>query len=184
MWWGSDVSQKMLDVAGGNVREAGVDFPLIRSDFRELRKNVTTVFDAAICMGNSIPHLMTDKDILQALESIRECIKNKGFIIFEFRNYDHLLSTRTKFLPMRINARKDDLIISILYVLDYLDNLIRFNVVYLTEDTRTGKTEMDVQIVDYNPILAANFRRLLENAGFREIGITETGPNLRFVAFK
>ncbi len=135
---GSDLSKGMLEAAEKNAGKAGISIKLIQADFKELRNRVEGEFDAVICMGNSIPHLMNKEDIAKALANIYKCVKPGGLAVFDTRNYDKMLLEKQRFLPMRINAEKDGNIVSVLYVFDYLDNIIRFNIVYLIEDKKTG----------------------------------------------
>lgn len=182
---GSDLSKEMLAVAKTNLEQEGIDdLRLIEADFREVSKKVDRKFDAVICMGNSLPHLFGDDEILKALKSIYDCLKDNGVAIIEIRNYDRMLQESNRFLPLRIHEEKDDKVISVLYVLDYLEDLIRFNVVYLIEEKSTGEKRIEVEVVDYNPIRSSVFLDLLEKAGFGDIQKIESGPNVLYIAIK
>lgn len=182
---GSDLSEKMLEIARENAKEEDInDIKFIQSDFREVRSKVSNFFDAVICMGNSIPHLKQNDEILEAFKNIYECLEKGGVAIFDIRNYDSMLKNKPRFLPMRINAEKDGKIVSILYVFDYLKDLIRFNVVYLIEDKCTGNKSMEVEVIDYNPIKSDLFTNLLKQTGFITIEQQEIGSNIHFIAYK
>lgn len=182
---GSDLSKEMLAVAKANLEKEKIkDLQLIEADFREVSKKVGRKFDAVICMGNSLPHLFGDKEILKALRSIYDCLKDDGVAIIEIRNYDKMLQEKNRFLPLRIHEEKDDKVISILYVFDYLEDRIRFNVVYLIEEKSTGEKRIEVEAVDYNPIRSYVFMELLNEAGFVDIQKAECGPNVQYTAAK
>ena len=83
---------------------------------------------------------------------------------------------------MRINDVKDDIRYSIIYVFDYLDRKIRFNVLYLIEDLTTGKKHMETESVDYNPIRKTQFMDLLTEAGFRKILVEGNDRNIQYAA--
>ncbi|MFY9564638.1 MAG: class I SAM-dependent methyltransferase, partial [Limnochordia bacterium] len=86
---GSDLSENMLAVARRNLEKEGIgDVQLIQADFREINKKIDRKFDAVICMGNSIPHLLEEDEILKALRSIHDCLDNEGISVIETRNYD------------------------------------------------------------------------------------------------
>ena len=182
---GSDLSGEMLAVARSNLEREGInDVQLIQSDFREINKKAGRQFDAVICMGNSIPHLFGDDEVLKALRSIYDCLKDDGIAVIEMRNYDRMLKDKPRFLPLRIHEEKDGQIVSVLYVLDYLQDRIRFNVVYLTKDKDTGAEEIDVEAVDYNPIRSSVFVDMLTRVGYMDIQVTEQGPNIQYTAVK
>ena len=182
---GSDLSEKMLEIARENAKKNGIkDVGFLQSDFREIRSKVNNCFDAVICMGNSIPHLMQNSEILEAFKNIYDCLKEGGIAVFDIRNYDDMLIKKQKFLPMRINDEKDGKTVSVLYVFDYLDDLIRFNIVYLIEDKSTGIKNMEVEVIDYNPIKSELFTYLLKETGFINIEQKEVGSNIHFIAMK
>ncbi|MHB8063692.1 MAG: class I SAM-dependent methyltransferase [Ruminiclostridium sp.] len=181
---GSDLSMKMLEIARENAKQANVKLELVHSDFRELQKNIDKTFDAVICMGNSIPHLLTDEDMRTALNSIYNCINSKGIAVFDIRNYDYMLSQKPKFLPMRISEEKDGKIVSILYAFDYLERTIQFNVVYLIFDKASGERKMEVDTTVYNPIGKDLFLRLLNETGFKDISVKDTITNYLFTAIR
>jgi|SRR5690554_5288149 len=182
---GSDLSDKMLEIARENAKKEDINsIKFFQSDFREVRNKVNKNFDAVICMGNSIPHLKQNSEILKAFKNIYDCLNKGGIAVFDIRNYDSMLENKPRFLPMRINAQKDGKIVSILYVFDYLKDIIRFNVVYLIEDRDTGDQAMDVEIIDYNPIKSELFTSLLKETGFINIDQEEIGADIYFKAYK
>lgn len=65
-----------------------------------------------------------------------------GIALFDLRNYDAMLKEKNRFSPMRINDIKDDIRYSIVYVFDYLDHKVRFNILYLIEDLETGEKQI------------------------------------------
>lgn len=181
---GGDISQNMIEQARKNAKEAGVNVNFKQADFRELKRNFTQEYDAVISWGNSIPHLMNNDDIAKALKNIYACIKTGGIALFDMRNYDVMLTDLKRFLPMRINDLKDNVRYSIVYVFDYSDNLIRFNILYLIEDLATGEKRMETESVDYNPIQKQQFINMLAQTGFRNIIVEEDITDIHYFAEK
>lgn len=181
---GGDLSANMIDKAKQSAVEAGVSINFKQVDFRNLKQYYSGEYDAVISWGNSIPHLMNDADILLALRNIYSCTKSGGIALFELRNYDLMLKEKPRFSPMRINDVKDNIRYSIIYVFDYLDSKIRFNILYLIEDLKTGEKRMETESVDYNPVRKAQFMGLLRKAGFKKISVEENNRNIRYVAEK
>lgn len=181
---GGDISQNMIEQARKNAKEAGVNVNFKQADFRELKQYFTQEYDAVISWGNSIPHLMNNDDIAKALKNIYACIKTGGIALFDMRNYDVMLRDSKRFLPMRINDIKDNARYSIVYVFDYLDNLIRFNILYLIEDLATGEKRMETESVDYNPIQKQQFINMLTQTGFRNIIVEEDITDIHYFAEK
>jgi ubiquinone/menaquinone biosynthesis C-methylase UbiE len=167
----SDLSENMLREAAKKCRDANLDIPLIRADIRELHEKVDASFDAVICMGNVLPHLMSDTEILDALANIRGVLEPGGLLVLEGRYYDELVKTKERFIAHRVAACEEHTFITILYVLDHMKDRIRFNIVFLTKN-ENGETSLDVDTVDYNPILVGHLRELLLASGFESPEIT------------
>lgn len=166
---GSDLSARMLEEADKKCREEGVDIPLIHADIRELRAKAPGPFEAVICMGNVLPHLKSDAEIRDALRNMHGVLAPGGLLVIEGRYYDDLVQDKPRFIPHRVHACTDhEQSVTILYVLDYLEAYIRFNIVFLVKDER-GEVSLDVDTVDYNPILAAHMQDLLADAGFEDV---------------
>ncbi len=59
---GADVSPVMIDLARRKAADAGLDIPFSVADLTNLQPaNLppSTAFDAVLCLGNSLPHLLT-----------------------------------------------------------------------------------------------------------------------------
>jgi SAM-dependent methyltransferase len=178
----SDISDNMLKEAIEFAKQENVKINFKRVDFRELENTFTNMYDCVLSWGNSIPHLMTDEDIIKAVTSIYNRVNENGIAIIGMRNYDEMIAAKKRFLPMRINEIKDGFRYSILYVFDYLPQIIRFNIVYLIENIETGEKHMEQETVDYNPILRDDFISYLKEAGFRKINVM--GDNGCYIAQK
>jgi len=164
-----DISANMLKRAVELAEKENVRINFRQADFRELENSFTCTYDCVLSLGNSIPHLMTDEDIKKAVSSIYNRIKPGGLVLIGMRDYDKMLAEKNRFHPMRINDIQDGFRYSILYVFDYLPEIIRFNIVYLIENIKTGEKFMEQESVDYNPIKKADFIARLKQAGFINI---------------
>jgi len=181
---GGDISANMLEKAARFAEKESVKISFKQSDFRELENSFPAQYDCVLSCGNSIAHLMSDIDIEKAVTSIYNRINPNGIAVIEMRNYDYMTATKNRFLPMRINDVQDGFRYSILYVFDYLPEIIRFNIVYLIENIETGEKRMEQESVDYNPILKDDFISHLKNAGFVKIDVEENNNNIRYIAQK
>jgi len=99
---GSDLSPAMLRKAEANSEVHGVKAEFKISDFRDLTRNFDEKFDAIMCVGNSLPHLFSDKDLTKALRGMHRLLSNSGILILQQRNYDRLVR-----LQRRIFSRLD-----------------------------------------------------------------------------
>jgi ubiquinone/menaquinone biosynthesis C-methylase UbiE len=158
---GSDLSREMLKEAKKNLEKRKLMMPLHRLDFRHLDKRFNKEeFDAVLCMGNSLPHLLSEKDVLKMLKSARKVLNKNGLLVLSIRNYDKLEKERERFM-LRGNGKPN----LYLYVLDYFDKTIDFNVLRI--NPKTGK--MKEFKATYFKLKQAVLKRLLKKSGFKQI---------------
>lgn len=99
---GADVSPVMVDMARGKAADAGLDIPFAVTDLAGLTELATgqtdddsalgvaglAPYDAALCLGNSLPHLLTQADLVAALRGMAAVLKPGGLLILQNLNYD------------------------------------------------------------------------------------------------
>jgi SAM-dependent methyltransferase len=51
-------------------------------------------FDAVLCLGNSLPHLLTPADLHRALSDFAACLRPGGLLLLQNRNFDAVLARR------------------------------------------------------------------------------------------
>lgn len=164
----SDLSPDMLERCWQNAEAAGVRLTVVESDVRELSRRVTGPFDAVICMGNVLPHLATDDDVVLALSNMHDVLRPGGLLVIEMRYYDQLLQDRPRYIPFRVNVEEGLEHVTILYVFTYGEKTVRVSVVFLIQH-QDGNVETEVESVEYNPITTDRLTGFLHNGGFTHI---------------
>mgnify|MGYP001203376952 CR=1 FL=1 len=157
---GSDLSSAMIKRAKKNAKSYNVNAQFKVADFRNLSKTFNEKFDAILCIGNSLPHLLNDKDLTKALNEMKKLLNKGGFLILNQRNYDMLVGQKKRFFPMTI--QKDEVFF---YVLDYYPKKIIFNVINL--ETKSGG--FNVHKTEYNPLKKSKLVKLLRKSGFKNL---------------
>ncbi|MGZ4356923.1 MAG: class I SAM-dependent DNA methyltransferase [Gaiellaceae bacterium] len=103
--FGSDISTAAIERAKreANKRHAAIDFAVC--DVRDVGRVVSSRFDAALACDNSLPHLLTDGDLLAALRSIKTCLSPRGVLVASIRDYDELSRQRpTGVMPVTYSS--------------------------------------------------------------------------------
>ncbi len=91
---GSDISAAMTEVtlviarAQANAQRAGLAIPFAVARFHDLRTTFRDKFDAVLCLGNSLVHVLNDDDALESLSNMRACLREDGVLILHNLNYD------------------------------------------------------------------------------------------------
>lgn len=99
---GVDASPVMVDMARRKAAEAGLAIPFAVADLAALADlpnrrpdddsalgvQRLAPFDAVLCLGNSLPHLLTQADLVQALRGMAAVLKPGGLLVLQNLNYD------------------------------------------------------------------------------------------------
>ena len=96
-----DPSPGMLRKAHETADEHGVmdKIQFERARFDELPEVVEGPFDAIVCKGNALPHLLTDEDIETALLIFYELLRPGGILVVGMRDFEPFMEHRPRFLP-------------------------------------------------------------------------------------
>lgn len=95
---GTDLDESMIARARELASAEGVAAEFAVGDMRDLNA-YRGRFDAVICLGNSLPHLLTADDILRALQEMASATGERGLLIVQTVNYDRILKRRPSELP-------------------------------------------------------------------------------------
>jgi SAM-dependent methyltransferase len=152
----------MLDQARENLSSHGVNVPLRRVDFRELPQHFQTRFDAVLCLSTSLPHLLEETQILHALTSMREVMREGGILVLSQGMCDKQIKERPRYIPV-VNTAD----FSRVFVLEYSEDRLHLDVLDLLHD-RSSAHGFKVARFEYRIILQDDYERLLSEVGFVE----------------
>jgi SAM-dependent methyltransferase len=79
-----------------------------RGELMELTQLVTGPFDAVICKGDALPHLLLDDEIETALLSMYDLLRPGGTLVIGMRDFTSLMEYRPRFLPGFDHVLEDD----------------------------------------------------------------------------
>jgi glycine/sarcosine N-methyltransferase len=156
---GIDLNSKMIDIAGGNIKN-----PLDKIEFHVMNMldiDKLGIFDLILCFGNTLPHLQSETEVNKFFAAANTCIHDNGAFIFQILNYDKILSEGK--IDFRIVEN-----VSFIFRRNYtfLDNgMISFNIEF--EDRETGRIYSDS--TDLLPLRQEQLLAFLKNTGFKTI---------------
>jgi SAM-dependent methyltransferase len=130
---GADLSSEMIAVARTNASAAGHDLRFEPVGFGSLAQTFgARSFSAILCLGNSLPHLLTPADLDDALQDFSSCLTPGGILIIQNRNFDAVLTSRSRWMEPETHVEGDrEWVFERFYDFES-DGLIRFNIVTLT----------------------------------------------------
>lgn len=97
---GADFSKNMVEKARMNANETGHDIIFKHAGFGELSDVFDEEsFDAVICLGNSLPHILDELSLAAALSDFRRVMRPGGKLILQNRNFDQVLAEHSRWMP-------------------------------------------------------------------------------------
>lgn len=111
---GLDQSQSMLERA--RSASAGGDMTFVEGDLREVANAVDGRFGAAICLGNVLPHLLTDDDLARFANGLRLKLETGAPVALQFLNYDRIEAKKERALPVVFRPDPADPAASIVFL--------------------------------------------------------------------
>jgi glycine/sarcosine N-methyltransferase len=158
----TDISEQMLRQAKRNAEHVGVQVDTLQTSFQGMNESVHNKFDAVFCLGNTLPHVLTEEELIQSFKSFRETLNSGGRVFLQLLNYDRILNFRERILNVK---EVNDKIFVRFY--DYERESIVFNI--LTIQKSGGQMGHSLNSVRLFPWRSAGLIRTLKNAGFRNV---------------
>jgi SAM-dependent methyltransferase len=166
---GADLSSEMIAVARANASAAGLDLRFELVGFGSLTKAFGAgSFSAILCLGNSLPHLLTSADLADALQDFSSCLSPGGSLIIQNRNFDAILASRSRWMEPETHVEGNrEWVFQRFYDFE-TDNLIRFNIVTLTREAGSD-WQASLTATHLRPQLHQDLTKALTAAGFTTI---------------
>lgn len=185
--WGADISKEMLKQARQNARMVGVSVRWIQAPLEKLSRNVHHQFQAVLCLGNSIPHLLTKSQLLSAFRNFYHLLEPGGWVILQLLNYHKIVSEKQRIIGIH---RKDNMEFIRFY--DYEGKLINFNVLTITWEKKEAISELQSTLL--YPYILDELQNYLQKVRLYPIAVygdmhfskfdRKTSPNLIIVGQK
>lgn len=169
---GADLSPAMIQRAHENARQARVEVPFLAAGFGGLARafagSPLFPFDAVLCLGNSLPHVLSLEDLHGTLADFAACLRPEGVLILQNRNFDAVMSTRTRWMEPQTHREGDTERIFLRFYDFEPNGLITFNIITLKREGQGG-WKQTVSASRLRPLLQAELAAVLQGAGFSDV---------------
>ena len=166
---GADFSAEMIKKAELNATSAKLELPLKAVGFGSLASAFgESRFDAVLCLGNSLPHLIQEEDIDFALIDFFACLKPGGLLLIQNRNFDAVMAKKDRWMePQAFQEGEAQWVFQRFYDFNP-DGTIGFNIVNLH---RNGLSEWKSEVVStlLRPQLRDDLQKKAIRAGFTQV---------------
>jgi len=177
---GADLSAEMIRVARQNADNAGI-FPDFRAaGFGSLAATFgASRFDALLCLGNSLPHLLTPPELVSALKDFFACLAPGGLLLIQNRNFDAVLAAHNRWMePQAHTEGEHEWVFQRFYDFESA-GLIRFNIVTLRRQV-PGEWQASISSTHLAPQTRQELEQALLTAGFTQIQSFGSLENVTF----
>jgi SAM-dependent methyltransferase len=173
---GADLSAPMIERARANAEAAGVEVRFVVAGFGELAEKLALSrvegvggpLDAVLCLGNSLPHVLSAEDLSDALADFATVLHPGGLLLIQNRNFDAVLTRCKRFMEPETYREGDREWLFVRFYDFNPDGMITFNMVVLHRDAE-GQWSQQVEATDLCPIVHSELIASLTAAGFTEI---------------
>jgi glycine/sarcosine N-methyltransferase len=166
---GADLSGGMIERARVNATSAKVKVPFEVAGFGSLAHVYGTGnFDALLCLGNSLPHLLSVIELSKALADFAACLRPGGLLLLQSHNFDRVVAQNDRWMePQAYSAGDTQWLFLRFYDFDP-DGLITFNMVTLKQ-VGTGSWSQAIAVSRLRPLLESDLNSSLEANSFSHI---------------
>jgi len=191
---GADLFPEMIEIAQENANSAGVTVDFRAVGFGSLSKEFDPCqFNAVLCLGNSLPHLLSHEKVVGALNDNNECLLPGGLLLIQNRNFDSIMQQKNRWLePQAFTEGDKEWLFQRFYDFE-ADGTIRFKIVTFSRAVGAD-WQVSMDHTRLRPLLFEDLSTLLHTSGFASIKMfgdmtgnafdPVTSPNLIIVARK
>ncbi len=165
----ADLIPEMVEGARFNAQTAKVSINFKIAGFGQLKSAfVSENFDLVLCLGNSLPHLLTSSALSKALDDFGAVLRPGGMLLIQNRNFDAVMAKKDRWMePQAIQQGDEEWVFQRFYDFEP-DGLIRFNIITLKRQDH-GDWISSVSSTYLYPQLANELNQALTASGFGNI---------------
>jgi SAM-dependent methyltransferase len=163
----SDLSAGAVARARREAEKRGLAIRFATADLRTLTAVHWPAFDVVLACDNSLPHLLTDDEILAALREMRALLRPGGGCLVSVRDYDAVERAGSRMVPYGTRTTPAGRV-ALFQVWDFVDpRHYDLSICFVHDLDRRPRAE--VFRTRYHAIGLAELEALLERAGFVDV---------------
>lgn len=161
----SDCSPGAVERLQSELLKRGLNAQAHVDDLRSLQRSPSGAFAAVVACDNSIPHLLTDAELLACFRSCLRCLEPGGVAVFSVRDYAAIARVTPDVRPYGIRDLDAGRFLAV-QVWDW-DGDDHYDLrIYLTLEKADGHCETQVLRSRYYAVSTDRLLALMQEAGF------------------
>lgn len=165
---GADLSPGMVTQARANAAAAEVDVRFQVAGFGHLATRVEGDFDALLCLGNSLPHVLTPDALARTLADFAASLRSGGLLLIQNRNFDAVLAERQRWMEPQSHREGETEWLFLRFYDFEPDGKLTFNLATLRR-SEGAEWEQRVTSTRLWPLRQAELTAAVAAAGFEQI---------------
>jgi len=165
---GSDISEAEVRRAHQEARKRDLDIRFSVCDMRNLKSVHEPSFDTVISCDNSIAHLLNDKDLSSAFESMYDCLKPGGGCVLTLRDYANEPRGRNIYKPYGLRVKGNSRF-CLYQIWDFKADIYDLSFYFIEEDLSTNEVKTHVLRSKCNALSCDHVIELMKEAGFQNV---------------
>jgi len=163
----SDLSSEEIKRAKQEAKKRNLKIDFSVADMRKSFKHHKKQFDVLISCDNSVPHLLTDSDILIAFKEFYNSLKPGGGCIITLRDYEKENRDGIQVKPYGVKI-VDDMKYIIFQTWEFIDDIYNLSMYFVCDN---GQQEAKTKVFHskYYAISISKLIELMEIAGFSSV---------------
>jgi len=165
----SDVSAPAIARARREAQQRGLQIDFSVADMRRCDRHHEATFDAVISCDNSVPHLLTDEEILAAFCSFHRSTRSGGVTLVTVRDYAREDRSTPRLRPFGVRTTPEGRFI-VFQVWDWDPDGDRYDLgMYFMREPGDGPTSVLNSTARYYAVETDTLSSLLQEAGFDDV---------------
>jgi SAM-dependent methyltransferase len=126
-------------------------------------------YDAAFCLGNALPGISGEGQLLAALKGIAGALRAGGVLLTQNLNYDLRWKEKAHWFPLLSGETAKEEVLLVKFA-DYEQEAINFHAMFLVREKAGAKWQSHVRSSRQLPLFRNLLAQLLTQAGFGKVG--------------
>ena len=164
----SDISPAAVERARQEANRRELSISLSACDMRSVNEHHRRTFDVVLACDNSVPHLLSDTEILTAFRQFHACTKPGGICLISVRDYAGVdLTEKPQFHPYGI--REAGGVRYVLFQVWEPSPPLYETTFYIVEHRKDSEPVVHSSRATYYAVPIATLTNLMEKAGFSKV---------------
>jgi SAM-dependent methyltransferase len=169
----SDLSSRAVERVKQEASQRGLDIRFSVADMRDAFVHHAKEFDVLISCDNSVPHLLSDTEILSAFREFYRCVKPGGGCLITVRDYEKEIRDGIQVNPHGVRIDQGVKYI-IFQTWEFRGEIYDLSMYFIRDD---GKKQAETQVFrsQYYAVSISTLIELLQKAEFQDVRHIESG---------